>query len=415
MPRYAFAFLALSVAVGLVAPGLAVEASQETPVAAPVAQAIPPLDLAFDAVLKMPLRPHIKTRSRLQADLVQAALDVGRVADATAWATQIENWRQGLALAHIAVHHAQGRDEEAAHKAIERAEAFERTITSEDAQGWRRDRVRVRIAEAYALLGDARKAAQIQATATPAESGRLAAMAVRTVGDADIEKQIATLKTIAKTGDLEQVRFALMAMAEFYGRALAKPSAEDASMTPDAVEQHIKSAWTELPIEPRIDIVERLIQFDVDAGPRGKARASAHAKEVAGLVMDHNWNREQAIGLRARVAGLYHSLGDDEAASKVANDALTLYETSREGIVSIYRGEALRPLAEAFLALGDEGTATSLYERALEEALENPNSRPRVTDLTMTAISVATAPDYTPPRSLVVALSRASQAIGDPW
>ena len=397
------------------APALA----QETIVAAtPQAKVALPLDLAFEAVSKMPLRPHIKTRSRLQADLVQAALDSGQIDSASSWAAGIDNWRRGLALAHIAVHHASAADETAARKAIQDAEAFEATILAEEDQGWRRDRVRVRIAEAYGLLGDRTKAAAIQAAATPSESGRLATMAVRTVDDADIEQQLRaldTLETVAKTGDLEQIRFALMAMTEFYGRALKNPSENEAQLSADAVEERIKTAWVKIPIEPCIDILERMIQFDVEAGAAAAERAASHCGAVAKLVADNRWNAEQGIEMRARVAALYQSVGNKKAGRKLANDAMALYESSRESIVNIYRGEALRPLAEAFAALGDTAMATTIYERALEEALDNPNSRPRATDLAMTAISVSNAPGYEAPESLRNAFARAAMGIGAPW
>lgn len=385
-----------------------------------------PLEIAFEAVSRMPLRPHVKTRSRLQADLVQAALDSDQLGKAMVWTQGIANWRRGLALGHIAVYQAQHADEETARKAIQAAEAFEATILAEEDQGWRRDRVRVRIAEAYALLGDAAAAAAIQATATPSESGRLAAMAVRTVADANAGVQMETLETIAKTGDLEQIRYALLAMGEFYGRALTSPvpegareeSGEEASaLDAEAIEKRIRAAWTELPIEPRIDILTRLVDFDIQAAgaEAPSERALAHAREVAQLVADNRWNPEQGIALRARAAVLLQRAGDAKAARAQANDALALYETSRDGIVDIFRGEALRPLAEAYVALGDSATATMVYERALGEALKNPNSRPRATDLAMTAISAATAPGYVLPKSLDKAFQEAAKAIGDPW
>ncbi|MGK0480514.1 MAG: hypothetical protein ACJAQ3_000477 [Planctomycetota bacterium] len=389
-----------------------------------------PLDWAFDAVSKMPLRPHVKTRSRLQADLVQAALDAGRLGDAGQWAARIDNWRQGLALAHIAVFHAQHGDVAAAGTAIEAAEAFEATILAEEDQGWRRDRVRVRIAEAYALLGNTTMAATIQAAATPSESGRLAAMAVRTVDDADAGQQMETLEAIARTGDLEQARFALLAMGEFYGRALelaapagipaqvpaeipAETNKAKAILNPEAIEARIRAAWTELPIEPRIDILERMVDFDIQW--KATQRAHAHAAEVGRLVLDNRWNPEQGVALRARVSELLQRADDTKAARVMANSALALYDTSREGIVNIFRGEALRPVAEAYLALGDSATATVVYERALEEALVNPNSRPRAADLAMTAISATTAPGYKMPKSLLKAFRRAEKGIGAPW
>lgn len=390
---------------------------QETPPAQETAdkavQSVDPLALSFDIVSRMPERPHLKTRSRLQADLVQAALDVGRLDDAVGWATKIGNWRRGLGLAHVAVFHARRGDEEAAQAALKVAEAAEATILDEMDQGWRRDRVRVRIAEAYALMGDSVKAAQIQAITTPTESGRLASMAARTVAPEDQEKQLATLETIAKTGDLEQIRFAVLAMAEFYGQALRAAEGDEKGLSAAAVETRIRAAWDELPIEPRIDILEKLVNLEIEAGT--KMRAAELAIEISSMVTENRWNAEQGIGMRGRVASLLYRAGETKTARDLANDALALYESSREGIYDIFRGEALRPLAESFVTLGDHATATVIYERALEEAVHNPNSKPRATDIAMTAISAATAPGYEMPKSLLRAFAAAETKIGTPW
>ncbi|MEM8710940.1 MAG: tetratricopeptide repeat protein [Planctomycetota bacterium] len=417
IPALSLLFFALASPLPFEVPGSHVEAYLH-PAASQAAveqkdAAVDPLALSFDVVSRMPARPHLKTRSRLQADLVQAALDVGRLDDALAWAGKIENWRRGLALAHVAVFHANSGDEEGTRAALKVAEAAEAKILDEMDQGWRRDRVRVRIAEAYALIGDRVKAAQIQAITTPTESGRLASMAVRTVAASDQEKQLATLEQIAKTGDLEQIRFAVLAMAEFYGQALRSPEGDEEGLSPKAVEDRIRAAWDKLPIEPRLDILEKLANLEIESGT--KARAAQIAGEISAMVTENRWNAEQGIGLRGRAASLLHRAGETKAARDLANEALALYESSREGIYDIFRGEALRPLARSFVTLGDHATAAVIYERALEEAVHNPNSKPRATDIAMTAISAATAPGFEMPKSLLRAFAAAETKIGTPW
>ena len=58
--------------------------------------------------------------------------------------------------------------------------------------------------------------------------------------------------------------------------------------------------------------------------------------------------------------------------------------------------------------------ASDLYERALAEAVINPNSRPRVEDLVKVSISI-TRSGIEPTRALELALERMANGVGEPW
>ena len=92
-----------------------------------------------------------------------------------------------------------------------------------------------------------------------------------------------------------------------------------------------------------------------------------------------------------------------------ARDTATGNEHSKHG-----SGRALRPLAEAYASLGQRMIASDLYERALTEAVVNPNSRPRVEDLVKVSISI-TRSGIEPSRSLELALDRVAKGLGEPW
>ena len=354
----------------------------------------------------MPLQPHVKTRSRLQAEIVEAAIAAGEYEFAKSVIPRIANWRKGLAQAAIAAGLAERGDVKRARAALADAEAIEVTLNDEFVQGWRRDRVRARIAAAYAHLGEIEKAALIQARLTSSEAGRLAALAARMTGLERVDENTAAFVAICQTGDLEQIRSALLGLAEFYGRV------DDDEERLARLEQTIRDNWTRIPVEPRIEILEKLAVEDLEAGRVDHARALIDEIEV--MVRGNRWNAEQAIALMAKVGRHRHAAGQPAKALAILREAASMYDEKRASIVSIWRGRSLRPLAEAFMAAGSQASAIELYERALVEAVENPNSRPRLEDLVLTCNSIV-ASGVVAPESLRKALMRTKAALGSPW
>ena len=194
------------------------------------------LGLAAEAAEAMPLQPHVKTRSRLQAEIVEAAIAAGEYEFAKSVIADRE-LAQGLAQAAIAAGLAERGDVKRARAALADAEAIEVTLNDEFVQGWRRDRVRARIAAAYAHLGEIEKAALIQARLTSSEAGRLAALAARMTGLERVDENTAAFVAICETGDLEQIRSALLGLAEFYGRVDERLA---------RLEQTIRDNWTRI-------------------------------------------------------------------------------------------------------------------------------------------------------------------------
>lgn len=364
------------------------------------------LQTAADAAGIMPLKPHVKTRSRLQVTIVESALAAGRDAFAAEQVSSIANWRRGLAQATIAVHLAESGDREKAEAALAKAQAIEQGITDELDQGWRRDRVRVTIARAFAVLGDLKTAAAIQMKLVPSEAGRLAVLSAATVTKEQLQQQIGTLSEIATNGDMEQVKYALLSMAELYGRFY------DSEEHRESTEALIRAKWQAMPLEPRIEVLEALAGHDVTN--KNIVHARALAAEVSIIVTGNRWNLEQAVGMRGRAADLFTLIGQADKARALLTEALALYGKTQPKIVSIYRGQALRPLAESYVKLGDVDAATAVYERALQEALVNPNSRPRTEDLVATSASIIKS-GLVPSQSLLRSVALVRENLGAPW
>ena len=99
------------------------------------------LGRAYEAASKLPEVPHLKTRGRLQEELVEALLEAGGPVElAREWADSIDNWRRALGVAAVAVHLAKDGQEQAAEAALEAARALEAGLTDSTEQGWRRGR-----------------------------------------------------------------------------------------------------------------------------------------------------------------------------------------------------------------------------------------------------------------------------------
>jgi hypothetical protein len=104
------------------------------------------LDLAFKTATAIPIRPHIKDRSRAQESVVAVSLDLGQPQRAQHYIKQIDNWRRGAGYADLAFYCAQhGKTNEAQHY-LDLASQSTRDPKVED---WRRDRIRVKIAKAH--------------------------------------------------------------------------------------------------------------------------------------------------------------------------------------------------------------------------------------------------------------------------
>jgi hypothetical protein len=355
----------------------------------------------------MPMEPHHKTRSLLQIESIEALLDVpGGAALVPELADRIEDWRRALAYGKLAASHARTGDVERAREHLATAEELEARITKPEEQGWRRGSVKVAIAEAYAYLGSIDRTARIQGEVGEVEAGQIAILASKLIDESAIDAQLELLESIAANGSMDQVDAALNAVAEFYGRLYDQPERRD------LMESKIRGAWNKLPLQKRMELLERLVQFDLENGNRDKARATVD--DIEAMVVGHEFNGEEQIAFRAAVASLRAQCGDREAGIEVADDALTMFDENRERITNMFRGEALRPLAAAYVELGETMTANDLFERALVEAVENPNSRPRAQDLVRTCTAIV-ACGLEPRESLMKALAATKAELGEPW
>jgi hypothetical protein len=338
------------------------------------------LDLAFDAASSLPLDPHVKNRSRAQDEVVTASLALDQPRRALDQAGSIANWRRGSACADVAV--------------------------DPNDQEWRRDRVRAKLAAAYILLRQEDRVAGLEADLEPSEAARLVEARAAAGGPEVVDAQIAALEEAVTAGTFELVRHAMDACVQLVDRHY------DDGETRARLEQAIRDTWAKVPRTVSVDLQFRLAEAALVHDDRASARRWIADAEQ--LIDSSKVLLEDQVQIAARLAVLLGRAGDGTRARERADAAFAAYMAGTETIADMFRAGALRPLAEAYHALGDRDAALSVYKLAVEEGALNPNARPRAMDLSATCLSLAQSA-CEPDAELRERLAEVRAGLGSPW
>jgi tetratricopeptide (TPR) repeat protein len=369
------------------------------------------LELAGSIADRIPARPLAKDRALTQQVVVEASLALDQMRFAHERSLAIDNWRRGIAWSHLAYaaaeHDRKDVAIEYARAAAVLADDLEIWLSEyETSQDWRRDRIRGRVGQAYARLGDLDTAAGFVVDAEPSEAGKVAIVVSAHAPLDDYEERLAYMKATLPNVGFDAARDALAAAIELFGRFHGEPERRD------AIAAVAREGWSKLPIDVRVWAMAGLAEKCIEHGDAAGALAWIAEARVASA--GGNWRPSFRIPVDAQLVGLAHRAGDVERASAEAAALRALYDTQRDNIVNIDRADALVPLAEAHVVMGDFETAKKLYRRAIDEALVNPNSKPRAIDLVDVAVSLATV-ELPADAELLAHLASAATKLSDPW
>ncbi len=359
------------------------------------------LDMAMDTATAIPVNPHIKDRSKAQEGVVVACLNLDQPKRAQTYLEKIDNWVKGSGYADLAYYCAKRGYRREANRLLDLALKI-----SETTEDWRKDHIRVKIGQARVLLGQTEKAESLEAGVDHSEKGKVARTKAALGNEASFDEQMKALDALIAPGQFDEVKNALQACAELFNRFYADiPRRSQA-------EEKIKASWSKLPIFVRMDLLNELVNFALDHADQAKAMALVDEEQT--MMDSANWPVEERVPRAAKLAALRSKAGDKEKARKDADAVLALFESKKNAIVNIWRAGALRPLAEAYQAIGDADAARSVYKTALLEGMENPNSRPRAEDLSATCVSMASVA-VEPDAKLWEQIRQIRQGLRAPW
>lgn len=359
------------------------------------------LEEAFEVASLIPQPLHLNDRARAQQAIASTMLELDQPIRVAAMVNRIPGWRRGDALADLAFHRAKRGDRNDASGFLALAERI-----AEDATDWMRDRIRVNAARTHALLGRDAVAAGMEVDIVPAEDGVVDAVRAEGLDRERLEATLQDYQRRIEAGGFDLARNLLVAAVELYERFY-----DDAAVR-DRILRFVTDSWSKLPIDLRIARLLDMADIAIARGDLDTARPLvARSAEILGGVQ---LTAEGAIPLVASIARRRGPLGETAAAAAELDAALARFEQEKRTIIDMFRPEVLRPVAEAWMALGDEAAARRTYVLALEEGAANPNARPRAQDLSATLASMARH-GLRPDESMTARITAIREGLGDPW
>lgn len=372
------------------------------------------LSLAFEAASAFPSDPHSKNRGLAQEKVLVACFELGLPRLALMFAPRAEGWRRGLAYADFAYYSIQ----QGATANVDRYLAMARDVADQEAkdsnaQQWRVDKIRLKIARALSAIGRREDASKLSVGISASSLGAVDEGWSDTVTSTVLQMTLDDAKR-----ELESVTaaFSNMSLGEQYSTLLILGGIHGRFFSDEglraATAERILNRFFKLPANLRLDAMAPLVGNHVAHGDVDGARDVI--VEMAKLVAETTWRPEDKLPQLVRIAELRVDTNEDERARQELARALSLFQESRDEIFDIYRSKALRSVALGFYKVGDEAQAADLLAVAVEEGMQNPNSRPRCFDLVGTCVALAKR-RVEPSPELMARLREIADQLGAPW
>ena len=360
------------------------------------------LQTAFDIATAIPVVPHIKDRSKAQAAAATACFKLDQPQRALGYIEKIGDWRRGSGYADYAFYCTQhGFTNDTPHY-IKLAEEIS-TVADQD---WRRDRIKVRIAQTHLILGQTNQMAQFLASLENSESGKVEQVEATLCSEEDFDAQMKVLDELIASRNFDLIKNTLYACAELYDRFY------DDTEKRSQMEDKIRSSWNTLPIFIRIELLMKLTEISLQHTDYPKALALVN--DAKALMDDAKWRAEFHVPTAARLAALRFRAGDRDVARAELLAEEMLFNEKQSEILNMDRADTLIQVAEAFYVMGDSTSSQAIYKQAVETAIENPNSRPCAEDLSAICLSMALN-KVEPDEALWNRIKEIQSNLGDPW
>lgn len=345
------------------------------------------LQISFDVVSQMPLKPHIKDRARAQERVVNACFELQQPQTALTYIDQIPNWRRGLGYANYAFYSVENGVTNNVEILLQKAESIGTVATQE----WRRDKIIDGIDQVRALLSNEWSGLP---KAGGADAGR------------NIDSEFSKIDRMVASGELESLEEAIRTGCSLYGQFY------NDELVRNRIYEKVNTFKGRLPVFIRLQYMEQMVRAALDHNDRSTARRLV--SEMGDFISENTWPVEYNVRVLAHLALLQAESGDVDLAASTFDDARALYEQKQSEIVNMEKADALIPLAESALKVCGESTAQTVYRMALDASVENPNSRPRADDLSLTCLSMAMN-NVEPGDALWQLIYEIRDALGNPW
>lgn len=387
-------------------------ATVASPMASPDPAEIPPrvasletrmalVQQGFDIASMIPKDPHERDRAKAQEWCVVAMIELGDLARAEALAKGIDTWRRPSVYGDIARAYAAKGETENCKRIADRAMALVPGLLD-----WQQERVRVKVAQAMATLGDRAAAADLERGVGEPEIGKVATVTATTAKSEDFDARAAEIEAWIATGNFDLARNAVAVAVALYQRF-----GTDDTLRSRA-EQLVRSGYAKIPYDLRVAALLDLAKAASGAGRPEDARRLAD--DAQSILAAAKWLAEDRVAQQAGIARANAAIGAQELARTQLIAALQDFTEHRNGIVDILRARPLRLLALGFAEIGDADKANEVFLLAVDEGAANPNARPRAEDLAATCADLARA-GIVPSDALRARIATVQSGLVAPW
>ncbi len=361
------------------------------------------LETGYEIASSIPVNPHIKDRSRAQEKVVLACLELDQPLLAERFTKGIADWRMGSCLGDLAIYCAKNGFDKEARGYIALAE---KSAGIEGLKEWRSDRIKVKALKAKVLLGDEIKSGDLDAGLEDSETGKLSGAEALVAEDNEFKEQVSYLESVRVTGVYDAIVNSLQSYVNLYDRFYFDQEKRA------LIESNVKSGFGKLPGFIQVEILLGLSEVCVKHGD--SVEGVSFVEEADEFVRAGRWPLENLVTVKADIAEGYRVCGQNDKARHQLEEALDMFNSGRGRIIDIYRAETLCPVGEVYSNLGDREVSLLVYYQAVEESIENRNSKPRAEDLSLICSSMALSA-LEPDAELWGRIKELKGSLGAPW
>lgn len=376
----------------------------------------------FDAINKMPTVPHERTRNRELAKMVDTLIESKEYELAEQFIEKIENWRKQQKQVQLATAYFKEGIVQKAEILIQQVEAIAYKITSlksaepqlsdaervflEQYDDFRVDRIKVALSAYYLEKGEKVKSEDWSKNVLPTEQADFIKLKAFALVGEDYEAAI-IINDMLATGETFEGKCAAIdgyvALYSYYY--------DDEAKRTELAEKILRYTKT-LPIMYRVEWLHKMAVSAHDFNDT--INAERFFNEAAALISTVSLGHRMYFPLKSSNIITAFTIGKEEAAAVQAVDLRNKYNEIKTSIFNIYRADLLIACAEAFMAVGNEDASYTAYLDAIDQAGVNPNSRPRVEDLTIIVQSLIRN-DVVLSEEIKTKLVSLSDSVDTPW
>ncbi len=375
-----------------------------------------------EALLLLPDHPHERNRNRELATVVEFLIDSHDLERAQSFRAKITNWRADQLKAKIATAYYESGKKDLAEKMIKEVSVVADTVTGWKAgmiaatgehknyfdkyDDFRLDRIKVALAEYCWISGDKEAAKKWSENVLPAEQSDFIKKQALALAEADYDASLAINMILAEGETFEGKKAAVDGVVLLYGLYFKDAEKRD----------HLKSLIDRYSISmPIMYRVEWLHDMALAADENGDAELARSFYHEASLFISQSEFRPRLFfPLKASNIITAHKLQFEDEALEAAKLLYKTYGESEGSIYNIHRADVLCSIGEVFAFIGKMDRAEQVYLNALDQAVVNPNSKPRLEDLNLITLSLV---EYDVPLtpSLNEEMNGLIKSLGTPW